>query len=287
MVETLLSEGGVALGRWVSFVGTLLAIGVVMLRRVSPEDCATPPVHRITRVAGWCLLVGAVLRMSQQALLFAPVPEEALAMVGTLVAMPWGYAWMVQVAASLVLVTAPRRVAVPQPPLTGTLVALAVAFVPAFQGHAIGSERLTTLAMVADGVHVLAGGFWLGTLGVLLLVTFRRHDVVLADVVARFSPIALAGAAMVVVSGLFGSWLHVTPLAALWQSPYGLMLVRKLVVFGAIVALGALNWKRLTPRLRDAGVAAQLRRAAAFEVLAGILLLLLTSYLVATPLPGE
>lgn len=287
MVETLLSEGGVALARWVSFVGTLLAIGVVMLRRVSPEDCATPPVHRIARVAGWGLLVGAVLRMAQQALLFAPAPEEALGMVGTLVAMPWGYAWIVQVVAALVLVIAPRRVAVPQPPVTGTLVALAVAFVPAFQGHAIGSERLTTLAMLADGLHVLAGGLWLGTLGVLLLVTIRRRDVVLADVVARFSPIALVGVGMIVVSGVFGSWLHVTPLSALWQSPYGLMLVRKLVVFGVIGALGALNWKRLTPRLRDAGAATPLRRAAALEVLAGLLLLLLTSYLVATPLPGE
>ncbi|MBK8250000.1 MAG: CopD family protein [Gemmatimonadetes bacterium] len=287
MVETLLSEGGVALARWVSFAGTLLAIGVVMLRRVSPEDCATTPVHRIARLAGWCLLAGAVLRMAQQALLFAPAPEEALGMVGTLVAMPWGYAWMVQVAASLVLVFAPRRVAVPEPPVTGTLVALAVAFVPALQGHALGSERLTTLAMLADGLHVLAGGLWLGTLGVLLLVTFRRRDVALADVVARFSPIALVGVGMIVVSGVFGSWLHVTPLSALWQSPYGLMLVRKLVVFGVIGALGALNWKRLTPRLRDAGAATQLRRAAAFEVLAGILLLLLTSYLVATPLPGE
>lgn len=287
MVETLLSEGGVALARWVSFVGTLLAIGVVMLRRVAPEDCATPTVHRIARSAGWCLLVGAVLRMAQQALLFAPAPEEALGMVGTLVAMPWGYAWMVQVAASLVLVVAPRRVAVPQPPLTGTLVALAVAFVAAFQGHAVGSERLTTLAILADGVHVLAGGFWLGTLAVMLLATFRRRDVVIADVVARFHPVALAGAFLVVVSGVFGSWLHVTPLSALWQSPYGLMLVRKLVVFAVIVAIGALNWKRLTPRLREASAVAQLRRAATFEVLAGTLLLLLTAYLVATPLPGE
>jgi putative copper export protein len=287
MVEFLLSETGVALARWVSFIGASLAIGIVMLRRVSPGDCTSAEVRRLARGAGFLLLAGGVLRMMQQAVLFAPSPDEALGMVNVLRATPWGYAWQVQLLAGAVLVASPQLVAGPRPAVVGTLVALASAAVPAFQGHAFGSEHLTTVAVIADVVHVLAGGMWLGSLAVVLLVVLRRPNVDLREVLARFSPLALAGAALLGVTGTFGAWLHVTPLEALWQTPYGLMLVRKLVVLAVILALGALNWKRLTPRLHEATVARALRRSATVEVLLGALLLLLTAYLVATPLPGE
>lgn len=287
MVAFLLSDTGVALARWVAFLGASLAIGLVMLRRVSPVDCASGAVHRLARAAGVLLLVGAGFRMTQQALLFAPVPEEALGMVNVLRTTPWGYAWQLQLLAGAALVAVPRLVAGPRPALVGTLVALTAAAVPAFQGHAFGSDRLTALAVIADVVHVLAGGFWLGTLAVLVLVSFRRPGVDLRNLLARFSPLALAGAAMLAVTGTFGAWLHITPLDALWRSPYGLMLVRKLVVLAVIMGIGAVNWKRLTPRLGTAVVDGQLRRSAAFEIALGAVLLLLTAYLVATPLPGE
>ncbi len=287
MIEALLSDTGAALARWVAFLGASLVIGIVLMRRVSPSDCTGAEAHRLARLAGVSLLVGGVLRMTQQALLFAPDPAEALGMVHVLRGTPWGYAWQVQLIAGVVLVGWPRLVAVPRPAFVGTLVALASAAVPAFQGHAFGSERLTSIAVLADVVHVLAGGIWLGSLAVMVLVVFRRPNVDLRGVLARFSPLALAGAAMLGVTGTFGAWLHVTPLQALWQSPYGLMLVRKLVVFGIILALGALNWKRLTPRLGEATAERALRRSAAVEVSLGALLLLLTAYLVATPLPGE
>lgn len=287
MVEALLADSGVAFARWVSFLGASLAIGIVMLRRISPADCASGEVHRLARVAGVLLLLGAVLRMAQQALLFAPAPEEAPGMVNVLRTTPWGYAWQVQVLAGAVLAAVPRRVAGPRPAIVGTLVALAAAAVPAFQGHAFGSERLTALAVVADVVHVLAGGVWLGSLAVLVFVSFRRSGVDLATLLARFSPLALTGAAMLAVTGTFGAWIHVTPLEALWRSSYGLMLVRKLVVLTVIMGIGAVNWKRLTPRLGEAAVAGHLKRSAGVELALGAVLLLLTAYLVATPLPGE
>jgi putative copper export protein len=287
VVEFLLSETGVALTRWVAFVGTSLAIGIVMLRRVSPADCTSGAVHRLARAAGVLLLLGALLRMAQQALLFAPAPEEALGMIAVVRNTPWGSAWQLQLLAGAALVAVPRLVAGPRPAIIGTLVAMSAAAVPAFQGHAFGSERHTALAVFADVVHVLAGGLWLGTLAVLVLVSFRRPGVDLRSVLARFSPLALTGAAALAVTGTFGAWLHITPLDALWRSPYGLMLVRKLVVLAVIMGLGAVNWKRLTPRLGEAVVDGQLKRSAAFEVALGAVLLLLTAYLVATPLPGE
>ncbi|MEO7714542.1 MAG: copper resistance CopC family protein, partial [Gemmatimonadaceae bacterium] len=47
--------------------------------------------------------------------------------------------------------------------------AIACAFYPAFSGHASSAPRLRALAVLADGVHVLAASSWLGTLAVVLM----------------------------------------------------------------------------------------------------------------------
>jgi putative copper export protein len=169
--------------------------------------------------------------------------------------------------------------------------ALGLAITPALSGHAAEAEQMSALVVTADVLHVLAGGLWLGTLAVLACVGLTRRTTTIESVtetVNAFSPLALSSAAVIAVSGVVAGWAHLGVLSALWTTRYGQTLVVKLAVVGLVLAAGAFNWRRLTPRLaaRDAAAQPTFARAVATELTLGVLVFLVTAILVATPLPG-
>jgi putative copper export protein len=171
------------------------------------------------------------------------------------------------------------------------LAALGLAMTPALSGHAAEAERMSALVVTADVLHVLAGGFWLGTLAVLACVGLTRRTTTLDSVtetVNAFSPLALGSAAVIAVSGVVAAWAHLGALSALWTTRYGQTLLVKVAVVGLVLAAGAFNWRRLTPRLvaRDPAAQPTFARAVATELTLGVLVFLVTAILVATPLPG-
>jgi len=173
--------------------------------------------------------------------------------------------------------------------VTGLIVALA-AF-PAFVGHAIGSERLTALAVVADGLHVLAAGAWLGSLGVIVLVfIFLRGpgaggNSPPGDLVPRFSAVALGSAAVLATTGLFASWLHLPSASALLESGYGRLLLLKLAVVGSVAAFGFGNWRRWVRSLRIRSTPELHSRWALLEMTVAHIVLAVTAVLVGTAPP--
>jgi putative copper export protein len=88
--------------------------------------------------------------------------------------------------------------------------------------------------------------------------------------------------ASLATTGLFAAWAHLPSVGALVSTGYGRLLVLKLALVAVVLGLGALNWKKLTPRLHEAGGTNTLRRAAAVELLAAQLVLLVTALLVRT-----
>jgi putative copper export protein len=114
--------------------------------------------------------------------------------------------------------------------------------------------------------------------------------------VTAFSRVALAGAALTASAGAVNAWLRLggadgaapaaARLAALTSTRYGGLLVAKLAVVAAVVAVGALNWRRNTPRLAGPGGVAALERATRAELaLAGVALVLSAALAVTSP-PG-
>jgi putative copper export protein len=109
-----------------------------------------------------------------------------------------------------------------------------------------------------------------------------------ALLVRAFSPIALAGAGTAIVAGLILAFRYLEgSIAALWTTSYGTMLFRKLVILAAILLLGAINWRVITPRLDQPGGPARIRRSGVLELLLGTVLLAVTALLVSMPMPGE
>jgi copper transport protein len=114
----------------------------------------------------------------------------------------------------------------------------------------------------------------------------------LAASVPRFSLIATAAVGGLALTGLYLTGLHLGALGDLASSPYGRVLLAKLAVMGAMLALGAYHQRVAHPRLLAAlagtgptpdRAAAAFRRTVRVEAAAGAAALLLGAALAATP----
>jgi copper transport protein len=101
------------------------------------------------------------------------------------------------------------------------------------------------------------------------------------------APVALSGAALLVVSGVTTTLLQLGEWHELWSTTWGRYVALKVLLMLAIAALGARNWRQFGPRLAQAGVDRRLRRTLGAELGLAALVVLITALLVVTPLPGE
>ena len=171
--------------------------------------------------------------------------------------------------------------------------ALAVALASALSGHAAAVEGLGPLPVLADALHILSAGAWLGSLFVVLFAGIRAAGTAgegrargVAGLVNAFSPVALASAAVLAATGVFAAAMQLERVAALWQSGYGRTLLVKLALLSVVFATGAYNWKRVQPALGQEAAVGRLRRSAGVELAVGVVVLLVTAVLVATAPPG-
>ncbi len=303
MLEALVSDAAQATVRALLFAGIMTVVGALCFaQRVAPAFDGDPAgaqrvrgrAQQVLRLATALLGVVLAWRLVQQAAAFADTPGEWPSQVSLVVTQTtWGTGWLVQGAAILLVALSASPAFRPLERQLDPLGigALALAVTPALSGHAVGAPRLAPLAVTLDALHVTAAGAWLGTLFVIVVAALPvARDAapgIGADLLARFSSLALASGGIVAITGLFASWLHLETLPALWTTDYGLALVRKLVALGGTAALGAYNWRVVTPRVRATGDISALRRSALIELAIATALVVLTAVLVATPLPAE
>ena len=156
-------------------------------------------------------------------------------------------------------------------------------------GHAATGD-LPALALPADVVHLAAVGLWFGGLVVVLSVLLPTGDpAVLARVVPRFSSVAFASVAALVVTGVFQSWRQAGSLDALTDTTYGNLLLVKLALFAVMVGFGYLGrrWVQRgyrgdadTEAADDDEVVAGYRRSIRVETVLGVAILAVTALLV-------
>lgn len=165
-------------------------------------------------------------------------------------------------------------------------------------GVVAGALRLVFLGQwskLVNPVHSLAAGLWIGTLFVLVLAglsSLLRHEpsrarrgAIAADMVNRFSPLALTMGGVVVLFGLITAWRHLHVLSNLWSTPYGDALIVKLLLAASVFLLGAWNWRRQRPTLGTEEAAVSIRRSATGELAMATLVLLATAIVVSLPSP--
>jgi copper transport protein len=124
----------------------------------------------------------------------------------------------------------------------------------ALAGHAAGPSSLRALNLLAQWVHLLAVGVWIGGLA-WLLAGLRQHALAgsARQVVVRFSKLAGISLAVVVATGVARTVDELGGWARLADSGFGRALDLKLVLFAGLVALGAVNRYRLVPLFNAGG----------------------------------
>lgn len=198
----------------------------------------------------------------------------------------FGHVWLLRGVLALLIAAAllamaphgegPRRAA---QALAAACAALFLASL-ACAGHAAGDTGANRVMHVAaDGLHLLAAGGWLGALlPLVVLLRARGGDAPspedAAQAARRFSVLGMACVGTLALTGFVNACYALHRVSELFTSDYGRVLLAKLVLVAAILALAVVNRGRLTPRLAatDNAVASTARRALASNALAEVAL---------------
>lgn len=234
-----------ALARAVEFGGLLLAIGLLLLRRLASHA------PRLVWVRG--PLVGALIVALAAGI--AVVGGESSAAAGGvgpagiasyLIGGDPGYARLLRLGFEAVALVLSLR------GLRGVTVALLAAITAlAAAGHA-AALRPAAPAIGLDAIHLASAGLWAG--GILAIATIRPPAGWLSQeariLLGRFTPLALVAFSVTALTGLLQAIEELSSPLDLLQSAYGNVLAVKVVAIGAMLPLSLLAWRRLHPRPR-------------------------------------
>lgn len=214
----------------------------------------------------------------------------------TLVYTTFGEIWKVQLLLlgglllwTLYVLRASRSNRPSQLPLLGAmLLGLGLLLSKAFIGHAATAD-LRGPAIAADFLHLAASLIWLGGVGAIAFLLPAAAKTVAGEealnsapshlplswrTVRRFSILAFIMVAILLLSGVYGSLLHVPTLYSLTHTTYGLVLLAKIALTLICLLLG--GWSFLRGRqarkpLNAAGIWTELGAGLAVLLLAGVL----------------
>ncbi|WP_228560280.1 CopD family protein [Catenulispora pinisilvae] len=166
------------------------------------------------------------------------------------------------IGALILLPVAVRRV-LPKPLATGLwtaglvlgAVALGATNFPAKRPADLGLGVFQTFMWM---LHLIGAGVWIGGLVGLVVLGLRSglDSAFWSAAIRRFAAAAMGCVAAILLSGLFLYWEHVDGPSQLFTTMYGRVLGVKLVLFGGLLVLGAVNQFWMHPRidaLRAAG----------------------------------
>ena len=147
------------------------------------------------------------------------------------------------------------------------------------------ASRLTgrPLLITLSSIHELATGFWIGGLPFLVLGLFRAKDLTTQwYVTERFSRLALISVGFLVLSGTIMSVLYIGSWEAVVGTAYGVMVLAKATMLGALLILGGVNFLLLRNTTKENALP-RLRRLIEAEVGIGITVILTAASLTSQP----
>ena len=146
----------------------------------------------------------------------------------------------------------------------GGALLIAVSF--SFMGHTAASgQRWFPGGLLV--VHVFAAAFWFGSLVPLYIACGRESLSDSGPLIERFSLVAVRIVPLIFLAGV-GMAIFLLPSLGSLGSPYGLLLIVKVLVFAVLMGLACLNKFRLGPAVASGHLPSLvfLRRCVAMEV---------------------
>src|SRR5262245_5228659 len=182
----------------------------------------------------------------------------------------WGEGWRIQLIAAAALLAAVIVIRLHR--RAGWMMTSAAVIACAVSMPLLGHAASNRYGLLLHSAHILGAGLWLGTLSCILLI--RRTAA--TDLLRHFAPVALTGAAVVVLAGLIAAIEYVGSFSNLWSTSYGRTLVLKLAFVAGVVACGYRNWRRWA--LMPSGDATD-RRTETTESILAFAIVIITSVL--------
>lgn len=232
-----IDEAGLAVGRWLSYGGLAVLLGVfVVVAACDPESLARRRTRAVLLLAAIGGAVGTALMIGFQGALSGGrvLSPTAWRGVANSHAGRW---WVIRLGLFLVGLGVPwiarRSRRDGMWPVVVVFYATMLLSVTTVGGHA-ASGRWITLGFAATAVHLGAMALWLGGLTALVLVVPAARRWAAAS---SFSRIALLSVAALAVTGTINAWRQTSSLSALTESTYGAWLIVKLVVVAAVLTV--------------------------------------------------
>ena len=260
------AEEALVAARFVHHLSALALFGLCAFAIHGGSRLATAPRGWLVGLVLVALASGAAwLVATVSAMAGAPADADTVRMVTF--DTPFGRLWLARTGlAGLTLVAVAAGSRIPAAVLSAGLLASL-----AWTGHTQTHQGLLGWTHVAaDVLHLLAAGAWLGAL-VAFSRLLRGPGAEAAAALGRFAGTGSLLVAALAASGLVNAWMMLGDVAALWTTAYGRLLLLKLVLFCAMLALAAGNRFWLTPRLAtDPLRPGRLKLAVGVELLLGV-----------------
>ncbi len=239
-------DSAVVISRWLYFTSVTMVFGAALFPFYASDKEATFRALTLRRSVNIGLAVLASVSAALWLLCFSAGLAGNEGMVGTLrgvlLESSFGAVWLVRLSLALLLVA----VSLSGRPALIVAPAFLLLACEGWQGHA----ALWGFAGAATQVlHVTSAAAWIGGLVPLgrLVATARRSPVDVARAAAvllRFSRFGIVAVLMIAVTGVMNTWWMLGGFPDLSNS-YGRVLLLKVGLFSAMVALAALNRRAL------------------------------------------
>ena len=299
--------------RALQFTTTILATGALVFRLVVAEPAflaagnhPPPEVQTLRRRWGWLVLIsllGVVLSsLAWLALLTANIYGTSvvdLSLRGNvwtvLSGTRFGQVSIVRLALAILLAIAvgwpSGAAATTRRAVVSAVLAVALLTSLALVGHAGATPGLAgQFHMVADALHLMAAGAWIGGLLPLAMLLARAWRLpapgwtnITIMAVRRFSWLGIASVGTLLATGTVNTLILVGSIDGLAHTDYGQLLLLKIGLFAAMVGIATINRFHLTPRLATAGAVGRLQRNSMVEIVLGAAILLLVGALGTMP----
>ncbi len=302
---------GEVIAKWLMYLSALALTGSTLFilfvwqpahRAIDREvDLHSLLFTRLPAVALIVLIIANIFGLLVQAAQAAGTELEvpwSLATYGVLFTTRFGALWIARTLLTLLLAGLMLKNVTMRDRLIALMVSSLLLLTISLGRHA-ASEPQPTLPVLADWLHLLAASIWIG--GLIHFVTglwatrqLDRREAyrtrLTAQLIPRFSKLALISVATLALTGLYSAILRVGSIEALFNTVYGQALIVKVAIIAPMIMIGAVNLLIITPRMKRAAesntnspLADRFRRIVTSEVTVGAVLLLSVSVFTSLP----
>ena len=229
-----------------ALVGTLLAMAFLLLDTEGKLSTSAQKLRSLLQLSALLWFFGSVgtifftlaniLGQSLTAALDPTVMRSFLTQV-TL-----GQYFLFQTVISLIVLFSAKRIQRINTTILLLVLSIVGIITPVFQSHAASSGS-HSLAIGSLVVHVVGLALWVG--GIFALIFIDSKDRIIA--MPRFSVLALWSAIAVVISGSANAWVRLDFKSA-WQTTYALVVIAKIVLTIALLAMGYIHRRNLSKK---------------------------------------